>query len=137
MHTDCGQGSLDYGAEEIARILSWYRRIGECQPNNVKRNIAACRTLLSLALVGCAVQRSSISRAGAFYDYFMSVAFWMRPFFTDFCRYGENRKAVDNEWIVRDSAGFKGMSISAFYALQNQCTGDELVGGFDSRALPP
>ena len=69
-------------------------------------------------------------RAGAFYDYFMSVAFWMRPFFTDFCRYGENRKAVDNERIARNCAGFGSMSISAFYALQNQYTGNELVSGF-------
>jgi len=57
--------------------------------------------------------------AGAFYDYFMSAAFWMGPFFADFCRHRENRKAVDNEWIARDSAGFKGMLIWAFYALQN------------------
>ena len=60
----------------------------------------------------------------------MSVAFWMRPFFTDFCRYGENRKAVDNERIARNCAGLESMSISAFYALQNQCTGNELVSGF-------
>jgi len=74
---------------------------------------------------------------GAFYVYFMSAAFWMGPFFTAFYRYGENRKAVDNERIARSCAGFEGMPISAFYALQNQCTGDELVGGFDSHALPP
>ena len=60
----------------------------------------------------------------------MSVAFWMRPFFTDFCRYGENRKAVDNEWIAWNCAGLQSMSISTFYALQNQCTGNELVSGF-------
>jgi hypothetical protein len=71
-------------------------------------------------------------RAGAFYDYFMSVAFWMRPFFADFCRYGENRKAVDNERIARNCAGLERMSISAFYALQNQCSGEELANGFQT-----
>jgi hypothetical protein len=50
----------------------------------------------------------------------MSVAFWIRPFFTDFYRYGENRKAVDNERIARNCAGFERMSISAFYALRIQ-----------------
>jgi len=29
------------------------------------------------------------------------------------------------------------MSIFVIFSLQNQCTGDELVGGFDSHALPP
>ena len=28
-------------------------------------------------------------------------------------------------------------SVFSNYGLQNQCTGDELVGGFDSHALPP
>jgi hypothetical protein len=28
-------------------------------------------------------------------------------------------------------------SVLVLFGLQNQCTGDELVGGFDSHALPP
>ena len=77
----------------------------------------------------CAFYDNPFRSRHFFYDYFMSVAFWMRPFFTDFCRYGENRKAVDNEWIAWNCAGLQSMSISTFYALQNQCTGDELGVG--------
>jgi hypothetical protein len=44
----------------------------------------------------------------------------MRPFLTDPYRYRENRKALDNEWIARNCAGFERTTFSVFYALRIQ-----------------
>jgi hypothetical protein len=114
-------GLLDYGAGELGRIPAWDRKVGESQPNSVKWNIMGLWGLPVYPAGEAHAHTTLINfRAGTFYDYFMSVAFWMRPFFTDFHRYGENRKAVDNEWIVLNCAGFERMSTSAFYALRIQ-----------------
>ena len=88
----------DYRVGELCRIPTCDDMIGESQSNSAQEEHHGPMGASRLSCRGGACVSILIHfRAGIFYVYFMSVAFWIRPFFTDFCRYGENRKAVDNE----------------------------------------